>query len=178
MGVTRGMQPDGKASEFLRVFLDHRDRLEFFIFRRVGCRATAADLMQELFLRLWGRSIERPEESAGYLFRSARNLVIDHQRSLRLRASHAAALLPEQQAAAPASPEATVAARDELALVDDALRALPARTRHIFLLNKVHQRSYGKIARALGVSVSTIEKDMMRALAACKARLAEIDRRG
>jgi RNA polymerase sigma-70 factor (ECF subfamily) len=172
------MQPDGKASEFLRVFLDHRDRLEFFIFRRVGCRATAADLMQELFLRLWGRSIERPEESAGYLFRSARNLVIDHQRSLRLRASHAAALLPEQQAAAPASPEATVAARDELALVDDALRALPARTRHIFLLNKVHQRSYGKIARALGVSVSTIEKDMMRALAACKARLAEIDRRG
>jgi RNA polymerase sigma-70 factor (ECF subfamily) len=172
------MQHDGKASEFLRLFLDQRDRLEFFIFRRVGCHATAADLMQELFLRLWGRPIARPEESAGYLYRSARNLVIDHQRSQRMRARHGSALLPEQQAAAPASPEAAVAARDELALVEDALRALPARTRQVFLLNKVHQRSYGEIARAFGVSVSTIEKDMMRALAACKARLAEIDEGG
>ena len=42
-------------ARFLQVFLAQRARMESLVSRRVGCRATAADLMQELFLRFWRR---------------------------------------------------------------------------------------------------------------------------
>jgi DNA-directed RNA polymerase specialized sigma24 family protein len=97
----RAMEADSKAGAFLRVFLDHRDRLESCISRIVGCRATAADLVQELFLRLWGRApdhdpgIARPDDAAAYLFRSAHNLAIDHLRSERIRAPQVASPLTD-----------------------------------------------------------------------------------
>lgn len=167
------MDADSKADAFLRVFLDYRDRLESCVFRIVGCRATAADIIQDLFLRLWRRSIERPDDSAGYLFRSAHNLAVDHLRSARVRAHHEVGTPQEQHDSESLSPDVLLAARDELRRIDKALRALPERARQVFLLNKVHGRSYPEIARALGVSTSTVEKDMMHALAACKAGLCE-----
>jgi RNA polymerase sigma-70 factor (ECF subfamily) len=167
------MDADSKTDTVLRVFLDYRDRLESCVFRIVGCRATAADIIQDLFLRLWRRPIERPDDSAGYLFRSARNLAVDHLRSVRVRARHEGSPSQKQHDEESPSPDTLLAARDDLRRIDKALRALPKRTRHVFLLHRVHGRSYPEIARALGVSISTIEKDMMRALAACKAGLYE-----
>jgi len=171
------MDADSKADAFLRVFLDYRDRLESCVFRIVGCRATAADLIQDLFLRLWPRSIDRPEDSAGYLFRSAHNLAIDHLRSVCVRAHHEVSSLREQNSSEFLPPDALLVAREELRRIDKALRALPERVRHVFLLNRVHGRSYPEIARALEVSISTVEKDMIRALAACKALLQKQDER-
>lgn len=170
-GIRAGMKTDGKAGTFLHAFLEHRERLEALVFRRTGCRATASDLMQELFLRLWRRSIDEPENVAGYLFRSARNLAIDHLRSESLRNGLDIRSVPEQHVTEPVPPDTALHARQGLQSVADALRALPQRTRHIFLLNRVHGRTYADIARTMKVSVSTVEKDMMRALAACKACL-------
>lgn len=143
------------------------------MFRGAGCRADAADLVQELFLRLWSSRAEAPDNPAGYLFRSARNLLVDHQRAAGARAGLAAASSPVQHHAEPVRPDDACAAGADLAAVERALRRLPERTRRVFLLNRVHGRTYDDIARALRVSVSTVEKDMMRALAACKAGLKE-----
>ena len=57
--------------------------------------------------------------------------------------------------------------------IETALRALPERTRQIFLLNRIHGCKYGEIAKAMQLSQSTVEKHMMRALEACKASVAE-----
>lgn len=167
--MVRGMKADGKAGAFLHTFLEHRERLEALVFRRTGCRATASDLVQDLFLRLWRRPMDDPDNAAGYLFRSARNIAIDHLRAERARQGLDDRSVPEQHATAPLAPDAVFHARQDLASVENALRALPERVRHVFLLNRVHGRTYADIARALNVSVSTVEKDMMRALAACKA---------
>ena len=65
------------------------------------------------------------------------------------------------------------ASRAELfaALDAPALRGLPERTRHIFLLNRIHGKSYSEIASLLDISSSAVEKHMMRALQACKSSL-------
>ncbi|WP_315808380.1 MULTISPECIES: RNA polymerase sigma factor [Pseudomonas] len=166
--------------DFLRVFLSQRPRMEALVRRRVGCRATAADLVQDLFLRFWKRPQAPVEELGSYLLRSARNLAIDHLRGEDSRGRTLSALLPDQDDAQP-SPEQAVQASAELDLIEDALRQLPERTRHIFLLSRVHGRTYGEIATAMGLSQSAVEKHMMRALDACKASLepaAPADRRG
>lgn len=157
----------------LRTFLAERSRMEALVNRQVRCRATAADLVQELFLRFWRRADAQVEDLATYLLRSARNMAIDHLRSEGSRSRTEAGLLAEQHLPEPTDPEAALAAGHDLRHVQAALRALPERTRHIFLLNRIHGRTYGEIAQAMGLSQSAVEKHMMRALEACKASLAE-----
>ncbi len=157
-------------ADFLRVFLSERSRMEALVSRRVGCRATAADLVQDLFLRFWRRPQVQVEELSTYLLRSARNMAIDHLRSETSRTRSETGLLAEQLTE-PSAPEIALDASYDLRQVDLALRALPERTRHIFLLNRVHGRTYGEIANAMQLSQSAVEKHMMRALDACKASL-------
>lgn len=162
------------------MFLSQRPRMEALVQRRVGCRATAADLVQELFLRFWKRPQAPVEELGSYLLRSARNLAIDHLRGEDSRGRTLSVLLPDDDDAQP-SPEQAVQAGAELERIESALRQLPERTRHIFLLSRVHGRTYGEIASVMGLSQSAVEKHMMRALDACKASLAPVapaDRRG
>ena len=172
-------QPDPSVTEplqrdaFVRIFLARREQMEAVLRRRVGCRATAADLVQELFLRFWRRPSAPLEDLGSYLIRSAHNLAIDHLRSEGARSRNEAEQLLDQQNGSAASPDAALEARSDLHRVEAALRALPERTRHIFLLNRIHGQTYGQIARSMALSQSSVEKHMMRALQACKASVAE-----
>ena len=104
----------------------------------------------------------------GLLVRTAQNLARDHKRAERVRLAYANGVVPEQNVSAEAPPEQAVAARQELADLFSALEALPERTQRIFLLSKLDEMTYPQIADALGVSVSTVEKDMVVALEFCR----------
>ena len=69
----------GGRAHFLQVFLSQRSQMEALVSRRVGCRATAADLVQDLFLRFWRRPLVQVEELSTYLLRCAGNIAIDHR---------------------------------------------------------------------------------------------------
>ena len=85
--------------------------------------------------------------------------------------------MPEQPDSHGSEPQAALEAGNDLRHVEAALRALPERTRQIFLLNRIHGRKYAEIAKAMDLSQSAVEKHMMRALEACKASLREPDPR-
>jgi len=86
-------------------------------------------------------------------------------------------LMAEPALSVGSEPQAALEAGNDLRHVEAALRALPERTRQIFLLNRIHGRKYAEIAKAMGLSQSAVEKHMMRALEACKASLREPDAR-
>ena len=46
--------------------------------------------------------------------------------------------------------QAALEAGNDLRQVEAALRSLPERTRHIFLLNRIHGRTYAEIAKVTG----------------------------
>ncbi|MHC8304306.1 RNA polymerase sigma factor [Pseudomonas sp. PB3P13] len=165
-------EPRGSRAHFLQVFLSQRSQMEALVNRRVGCRATAADLVQDLFLRFWRRPLVQVEELGTYLLRCAGNIAIDHLRSEGARVRVNEGWLPEQPDNH-SEPQAALEAGNDLRHVEAALRALPERTRQIFLLNRIHGRKYAEIAKAMGLSQSAVEKHMMRALEACKASLRE-----
>lgn len=168
-----GGEPQGGRAHFLRVFLAQRAQMEALVSRRVGCRATAADLVQDLFVRFWRRPLVQVEELSTYLLRCAGNIAIDHLRSEGARVRSSEGWLPEQQSHAASEPQAALEAGNDLRSIEAALRGLPERTRQIFLLNRIHGRTYAEIARAMGLTQSAVEKHMMRALGACKASLRE-----
>lgn len=153
------------------LYVAEGDRLRRQIGRRVGCAATACDLVQDIFLRLWERAPVRKGSDAAYLSRCARNAAIDHLRAEQTRRAFANGVLPEQYAAPPASPHEVLEARQGVRSIDATLAALPKQTRHVFLLNRIHGRSFVEIATAMGMSERMVAKHMARAVAACQETL-------
>jgi RNA polymerase sigma-70 factor (ECF subfamily) len=158
-----------KAEEFERLYIAERSRLERQLRRKVKCPATACDLVQDVFLRLWEKATERRDCDSAYLTRSARNAAIDHGRAERRRRNFFGGIVSEQYVAPEPTPFDIVAARDDLRSIEDAIGSLTKKTRHVFLLNRVHGKSFTEIAEVMGISVRAVAKHMARAMAVCES---------
>src|SRR5512138_2519151 len=74
----------GDQQAFARLYDGYVDRVYRFIFFRIGDEQTAEDLTSQVFLKAWehlGRYEVRGISFGPWLFRIARNLVIDHYRT-------------------------------------------------------------------------------------------------
>ncbi len=150
------------------IYRSEQKRLERLATRKVG-PSTASDVVQDVFTRIWERAIDQVVLTPSFLSRCTQNASIDRLRSDNRFRDFQKNLTEEQYAAPVATPYDIAAARDDLRRLDDAIRALPERTRHIFLLNRAHGFTYEEISEALGLSRSMVEREMARALLACVA---------
>ena len=153
------------------LYATERDRLVRQVARRVGSEATASDLVQDVFLRLWEKAVFWQGSSAAFLTRCARNAAIDHLRSERVRNEALSNVAAEQHGVLQPFPLDGLAFRDDLSDVDRALAALPRQTRHIFLLNRIHGRTFIEIAEEFGISERAVAKHMAKALGTCERAL-------
>ena len=143
--------------------------------RHLQHEADAEDLAQEALVRLV-RSPTQVEHAEAYVLRIASNLLRDRFRRDR---SHHAGLherfedsLHELPSEEPGTDD-VYASRERLERLLSALDELSPRCRQVFLLQRYEGMTYTAIARQLQVSVSAVEKHMMRALLHLQARLAE-----
>jgi RNA polymerase sigma-70 factor (ECF subfamily) len=116
----------------------------------------ADDIAQDACMRaLDVESPQRVREPLRYLFRIARNLVIDRRRK-RVRDALLAESLAviERGSGNPADLERVLAA----------IAALPPRCREAFTLHRFDGLSYAAIARRMGVSTSMVEKHIAEAM--------------
>lgn len=149
------------------LYSDHHGWLHGWLRRKLGNAFDAADLAHDTFLRLLTRgSAPQPEQSRQHLARIANGLMIDLFRRRDIEAAYleALALLPESQAP---TPEMRALIIEALAEIDAILGRLPGKVREAFLLCKVEGLGYAEIAQQMGVSVSSVEKYIARALLAC-----------
>jgi RNA polymerase sigma-70 factor (ECF subfamily) len=133
--------------------------------RRVRDAAEVDDLVQEVFLRLVVRGDgEVVNHVQGYIFQTAASVLADRHRRRAVR--HAAdhiQLDAEVHAACDFDAEHLLLVRERLRSATAALLALPERTRAIFILRRLEGFQYAEIATRLGISVSAVEKHMLRA---------------
>lgn len=157
-----------------RLFLAHGRELQVYLTRRLRDAEMAADLTQETFLRYAerGANDQPPADRAAaivndraFLFRTARNLMIDHLRSSARRQT---VTTPDDQLARIAEDrpdsETALGARQMLARVRHVIDGLPPRTRQIFVLNRIEGLSYAEVARRLDISESSVQKHLAKAL--------------
>lgn len=108
-----------------------------------------------------------------FLYRTAANIVTNHHRRAALDRKHAA-LETEQEsdrARDELSPEIVLLDREQLALVEAAIKGLPARRRRYLLLNRLDGLSYVEIARREGLSEGVVRKQVAKAIRAIDAVL-------
>lgn len=157
--------PAEMADAFYR---SQSSRLARFFARRAP-RGEVADLVHESFRRLLGAAA-RVEQPEAYLSRIAGNLIRDRAIAA---ARHQDAMHEsfDEQALAGPDPHRQLEARDTLARLEAALATLKPKTREIFLMHRLDGLSYAEIARARGMSVKGVEKQIAKALYLLKRRV-------
>ncbi|WP_156420172.1 MULTISPECIES: sigma-70 family RNA polymerase sigma factor [unclassified Sphingopyxis] len=157
---------------FNAVYRAEHQRLLRKLRRRVG-PDEAPDLAQEAFARLLGSgALERLDNPQAYLSRITRNLLIDR---VRRKQRGCPIFFPlDEDRIPPAPPEQTrrIEAIDLQRLYRRTVRAMPPKTRRVFVMHRVHRLTYKQIAAELGVCIQTVDYHMMRGLALCRAAIA------
>lgn len=140
--------------------------------KKLGCTHQAADLAQDVFVRVLVRRVANPaaalhiKEPRAYLSTIARGLVIDHWRRCELERAWLETLAALPEAEAP-SPEQRLTILETLVALDRALDTLPAAVRQAFLWAQLEGLTCPQIAQRLGVSLATAERYVAKGLRRC-----------
>lgn len=162
----------GDADAFGEIYRQHMPAIYRFISYRVADRQDAEDLTGKVFLRAWEalpRFEERQVALSAWLYRIARNVVIDYYRTSRRQA-------PLDEAAAEAipgdeGPDAEEMA--EVAQVRAAVGQLPEEQQSVVLLRFVEGLGHAEVAEAMGKSEGACRMLQHRALKALARLLGE-----
>ncbi len=123
-------------------------------------------MVQDVFARIVGRdSVEPVEHLGGYVLKTASSVMADwvRRRSSREAALHVA-FDADLHGEHDINPERVLGGKEDLHAATAALLSLPERTRTVFLLHRLEGRKYRDIAAHIGISVSAVEKHMVRAI--------------
>jgi len=174
------IEQDRQISEVVQ---KERSRLRNFIRRRVPEEADVEDLLQEVFYELTEayRLMKPIEEAGAWLYRVARNRIIDR---FRKKQPEPFGEMPEGAdegwrwedllPSPDAGPEAAYARGVLLDELEAALEELPGEQREVLLAHEMEGRSFKQIAGETGVSVNTLLSRKRYAVLHLRRRLKDI----
>jgi RNA polymerase sigma factor (sigma-70 family) len=152
---------DGKAGPKLAAYREVAPHLA-----RMGARHAldGEDIGQDAIVRvLQVKDQSAIEDPVRYLFRVARNLFVDAQRSRGRERTLIDADL-DSKSDAKADPERTLAGKERLERALTVIEDLPRRCRQAFRLHRFDGLSYVAIAREMAISPSMVEKHIAEAM--------------
>ena len=144
----------------------YRPALILYFRRKTRDQNEIEDLVQDVFLRIAARrSTDEVENVAGYIFQTAASVLADRHRRRTVR--HADAHVEfdtDRHSSSDFDAARILESRQSLQTAVAALQKLPERTRDIFVLRRLEGHAYRDIASQFGISVSAVEKHMVRAV--------------
>lgn len=153
-----------KNNKLAQLFERHYSELRFYIAKKFWWQSgEAEDLVQDTFhnvLRI--DNLESIDNPRAYLFQTANNLALNRLRSLKKMDDRVE--VSEVELFNEISPERIWMGNRNLNQLLEGLGALPEKYRKTFLLSRVENKSYREISEILGISESTVEKHIIRAL--------------
>lgn len=166
-----------KQSLVARLFAQHGGALQAFLYRRVRRHSDAAELAQEVYVRMLRvpdmTTVRNPE---GYLFAIASNLAKEHSH----RGPSESGVLDiddpavqEQLAVLPAFGGELDRER-RIERLREVLDQLSPKCRAVVVLQYWHGLSYEDIAGRLGVSTNMVKKYVSHALMHCRRRMVRL----
>jgi RNA polymerase sigma-70 factor, ECF subfamily len=161
----------GDTRAFGRIFDEYAVPIHRFIASRVSHPSDAEDLTQLVFvkaLEALPRYEARGIPFGGWLFRLARNAIIDQ---IRTRREHLTLVAATTRASDEAGPEASAALHDDLDRVAAALAELTDDQREVIELRFFAGLSVAETAEAMGRHDGTIRGLQFRAIAALRRSL-------
>jgi RNA polymerase sigma factor (sigma-70 family) len=168
---------DPKPSLVERLFAEHGGGLQSFFRRRIRSKVDAADLAQEVYIRMLRiRDQEGIRNPVHYLYTVANNLVkehaaLEHRQAMSIDIEEAPA--QEQLETLPVF-DGELDARRRAERLGVVLNQLRPNCRTALVLRFTHELSYREIAMHLGVSPQMAKKYVAQGLGHCQRRMARL----
>lgn len=154
------------------LFATYSSKVKGFLLLKYGVGDEAEDIVQEAFQNILNiddvSSIQNPQ---AYLFRAASNLALNRIRRNSTEESYLGTLSQDE----PVSPLliSQLTANADLQRVSEVIDSLSEKDRQTFMLSRYDGKSYKTIALELGVTVSTVEKRMIKVLSLLRDAVGE-----
>src|SRR5216683_3194411 len=183
----------GDERSFELLLQKYRTPLVNFLYRMVRNRASAEDLAQEVFVRVYRarKGYVARAKFTTWLFRIATNLALNAVRDGRYHQLEISLDQPLGSADADAteapmldvadrtpSVEQRLVEQARVAMIRQAISKLPEKQRAAVLLHKYHELDYDEIAKILECSESALKSLLFRAYEALRIELAPLVARG
>jgi RNA polymerase sigma factor (sigma-70 family) len=176
------LEQDQQISDLVK---REQPRLRNFIRRRVPDPRDVEDILQDVFYQLVeaNRLLMPIDHVTGWLFRVARNRIIDLFRKKKPESFSDAAVLDEDNEllrledllpSPDAGPDALYARRVLLDELEAAIDELPEEQREVFIAHELEGRSFKEMAAETGLSVNTLLSRKRYALLRLRERLRTI----
>ncbi len=164
----------GRKEAFEEIYKRFWQELLDAAYRRVKDRETAMELVQGLLVNLYVKreAITLQGSLRSYLHTSLKNRVLNTMRAELVRHTYQQHMLKD---GGPRHADAVngLQLKELQQRIDESCASMPEKCREVFYLSRREHLSYQHIAEQLGISVSTVEKHMVKALKILRARLKE-----
>lgn len=179
--VAAHLAGDGRA--FQELVGQYRGRLLNFVYRMIGDRERAEDLVQEAFVRVYRHlhRFDHTKKFSTWIYTIASNLAKNELRNRgrsplvfyqSLRPPGEEDQRPLQFEDASTRPDDMYANRHLREMVDATVATLSAHHREVFVLRELEGRSYEEIARLTHCNLGTVKSRLNRARQAFAERIA------
>ena len=166
------------APRFTEIVARERSRLGHFIRGRVRDAADAEDILQDVLLEFFAAT-DAIEQAGAWLFRVAKNRIIDRARKKKEEPLPAAAdddddgrsWLEDNLPDPAAGPEAAYARSVLLGAIQAALQTLPPAQRDVFVAHEIEGISFADLSAQWGVAQNTLLARKRYAVLALRLRL-------
>jgi RNA polymerase sigma-70 factor, ECF subfamily len=174
----------GDEAAFSALVQKYRRPMIGFMYRLCHNPATAEELAQEVFLRVYRSRIsyEPSAKFTTWLYRIATNLAVNHARDTRHERPENTLRLDEPDQETGTTPdladdslsaEEQILKRERLAAIRSVVNALPERQRVAVIMHKYQQMDYREIAGVLKLSESATKSLLFRAYETLREQLKE-----
>ena len=145
-----------------QLFMDLVSRLRSYLYYHCGDQATAEDLTQEAFIKLWEHCKKVPPDKAkAFLYRVGYNMILDlakHKKVVRKFEAN------QVERSGPNDPQFNMEQMEFEQQLWSVIGDMPENNRVVFLLNRIDGLTYKQIAATLGLTTKAVEKRMQKAL--------------
>lgn len=149
-------------TSYNKLFVRYYSRLCCYVYRLLGEKEDAEDVVQDLFFTLWNnrKKIAIGENVSGYLYKMARNLALNH---IRTQTNYKTVLENREEQLSYYEENPLETEEFRMALYD-CINLLPGRCKEVLLLHRVKGLRQKEIADQLSISVKTIKNQIWASL--------------
>lgn len=155
----------GDANALSSLYYLHVKQLNYFVLRTAKSSALAEDVVHDTFIKVWENreKIDCEQLFKPYLYTIARR----HLLNLLKRAQHEVNIMEEIKKSSVSEENATellIDYTESSSIFMEAINSLPVQRKEVFIRCRIQGLTYKQAAEELGVSESTVNNQMVKAL--------------
>lgn len=166
---------EGNEPAFGRLYDQLWSKLYSTTYNYVRDKAVASEIVQEVFVKLWVKrsTLTEVKDITAFAVHSIKFAVYDHFDKKAVEQKYLQTVI-RNAVTSPEEPQLPLEYEETLRVIKDEINNLPQTTQKVFRLSRFHKFSNEEIARALKLSVKSVEYHITQSLKQLRLRIGNL----